>query len=317
MKSTVNLFALAASLLFTSCDQQETVSPAGAAATQSQDAVAAYTLANWMGSVDASLSLAQLSIPGTHDSGARFESIAGTAKCQTLTIGEQLNAGVRFLDVRCRHIDNSFTIHHGAVYQNLNFADVRAACLEFLRTNPTECIIMSIKEEHTPSNNSRTFEQTLNAFLQENPDTWYVGESVPTLGQVRGKIVLLRRYAATTPKGIDATNWADNTSFDITTPAAQLKVQDQYKVSDNNAKWTAMSTLLTETKASTTNRLYLNYASGYKPGLFGIPSITTVSNNINPRLTTFFTAQGKGRFGIIPMDFAESSRNSLIVKTNF
>ncbi|RPD45743.1 phosphatidylinositol-specific phospholipase C domain-containing protein [Hymenobacter sediminis] len=320
MKPTINLLApltIAASLLFTSCDQKETVSPAGATATSSQDAVAAYTLANWMGSVDATLSLAQLSIPGTHDSGARFESISGTAKCQNLTIGEQLNAGVRFLDVRCRHIDNSFTIHHGAVYQNLNFSDVRAACLEFLRANPTECIIMSIKEEHTPSNNTRTFEQTLNAFLQENPDKWYVGESVPTLGQVRGKIVLLRRYAATTPKGVDATNWADNTSFEINTSAAQLKVQDQYKVSDNNAKWTAMNTLLTEAKASTNNRLILNYASGYKPGLFGIPSITTVSNNINPRLTTFFTAQGKGRFGIIPMDFAEASRNSLIVKTNF
>ncbi|UOR03656.1 phosphatidylinositol-specific phospholipase C [Hymenobacter aerilatus] len=321
MKPSITfLSAVACATLLTSCDKQESIQPTSAGlgmATTTQSAVS-YSLNNWMGAVNANLSLSQLSIPGTHDSGARFEPISGTAKCQTLTIGEQLTAGVRFLDIRCRHIDNSFAIHHGAVYQNLNFDDVRTACLAFLQANPTECIIMSIKEEHTPSNNTRTFEQTLDTYLQKNLDKWYLSATVPTLGQARGKIVLLRRFSATaTPKGLDATAWADNTTFSISNGQAQLKVQDQYKVPDNATKWTAMTQLFGEAKAAAPGRLYLNFASGYKPGLFGIPNITTVSNNINPRLTTFFGAQTTGHFGIIPMDFAEANRNNLIVKTNF
>jgi len=312
--------ACAGTLLFSSCEKQEGMQPENAtlgAAAGTHDAVA-YSLTNWMGSASSTVLLSQLSIPGTHDSGALYEPVSGTAKCQNLTIAQQLNAGVRFLDVRCRHIDNGFAIHHGAIYQNLNFADVRNACLAFLNANPTECIIMSIKEEHTPSNNTRTFEQTLDTYLRENPDKWYLGESVPALSQVRGKIVLLRRFSATaTPKGINATAWLDNTTFDINTTAATLRVQDQYKVSDNAAKWTAMTQLFSSAKAAAPGRLYINYASGYKPGLFGIPNINTVANDINPRLSTFFGAQTTGHFGIVPMDFAEATRNDLIVKTNF
>ena len=67
-----------------------------------------YTLTDWMSAVNDSLKLSAISIPGTHDSGARYDPplLSGTAKCQDLTIREQLNAGTRFLDIRCRHIDN-------------------------------------------------------------------------------------------------------------------------------------------------------------------------------------------------------------------
>ena len=60
---------------------------------------------DWMSPLDGGLLLSQLSIPGTHDSGARFEPLSRTAKCQTLTIGQQLDAGARFLDIRCRHVN--------------------------------------------------------------------------------------------------------------------------------------------------------------------------------------------------------------------
>src|SRR5687767_7668450 len=74
---------------------------------------------NWLTPLDGNLPLSQFSIPGTHDSGALVEPVSGTAKCQNLSIADQLNAGVRFLDIRCRHINDAFAIHHGAVYQNM------------------------------------------------------------------------------------------------------------------------------------------------------------------------------------------------------
>lgn len=276
------------------------------------------SLTAWMGSVADNTSLAALSIPGTHDSGARTEPVSGTAKCQNLSIREQLDAGTRFLDIRCRHIDNAFAIHHGSIYQNLNFTDVLTACYSFLAANPTETVVMCVKEEYDPANNTRTFEQTFDSYTQLQPSKWYLGDAVPNLGSVRGKIVLLRRFGASaTPKGIEATNWSDNTTFSINNANSSLRVQDQYVVPDNNAKWTGITNLFTEAKNGNQSVLYLNFSSGYKSLIFGIPSITTVSNSINPQINTYFTNNTHGRYGIIPMDFAAADRNTLIINTNF
>jgi 1-phosphatidylinositol phosphodiesterase len=272
----------------------------------------------WMGLCNGNLSLSQLSIPGTHDSGARYEPLSGTAKCQNLTIAEQLNVGVRFLDIRCRHINNTFTIHHGQVYQNINFDDVLNAVIGFLTANPTESVLMSVKEEHTPENNTRSFEATFNAYVQQNPGKWYLKDTIPTLSQARGKIVLLRRFGASgLPKGIPATNWADNTTFNINNGSSQLRVQDYYAVSSTSAKWNAVLPILNEAPGANLQTLYLNFTSGYTSGLFGIPSITTVSNYVNPRIVTYFSSAPKGRYGTIPMDFVDSQKAALIFATNF
>lgn len=276
-----------------------------------------YTAANWMGAIADQTNLAKLSIPGTHDAGATQEPISGTAKCQNLSIADQLNAGVRYLDIRCRHIDNGFAIYHGAIYQKLNFTDVLNACLNFLNSNPTETIIMSVKEEHTPSGNTRSFEETFNSYVQQNPSKWDLGNTVPSLGSLRGKIKLLRRFAAAGTKGIDATNWADNTVFEINNAASAIKIQDFYNVNDTDSKWAKMETLLNEAKNDASNKLYLNYGSGYKAGIFGIPNINTIANAINPKVTAFFTANKSGRFGIIPLDFIDADRSKLILNTNF
>lgn len=106
---------------------------------------------NWMSQVLGSKKLSELNIPGTHESCARYGG--PLAACQTLSLQEQLEAGIRFIDIRCRHIGDGngndiFTIHHDVFYQNLTFGTgVRDVCIDFLKKNPTECIVMSIKEE--------------------------------------------------------------------------------------------------------------------------------------------------------------------------
>ncbi|MDF2567529.1 MAG: Phosphatidylinositol diacylglycerol-lyase [Oscillospiraceae bacterium] len=277
----------------------------------------AYTSSNWMSSLADNRSLTSISIPGTHDSGARYEPVAGTAKCQNLTIAEQLSAGVRFLDVRCRHIDNSFAIHHGNVYQNINFTDVVNACYSFLNSNPSETILMSVKEEYDASNNTRTFEQTFDSYVAGNPSKWYLSDAVPKLGSVRGKIVLVRRFgASSTPKGINCTTWGDNTTSTTSSGGTSIKIQDQYVVPDNAAKWTTAQNLLNEAKNQNSSWLYLNFMSGYKSLLFGIPSITTVSDYMNPQINTYFTNNTSGRFGVVIMDFATAALASKVYSTN-
>lgn len=313
---------LIAGLALFSCKKEQNITSLEESPRSKERAIAAvippnYSLSNWMGALSNNISIAQLSIPGTHDSGARTEPISGTAKCQNLSIGEQLSAGVRFLDIRCRHIDNGFAIHHGAIYQNLNFNDVINACIGFLNSNPTETIIMSVKEEHTASNNTRSFEQTFDSYVSQNSSKWDLGTGIPNLGDVRGKIKLLRRFGSGSAKGIDATNWADNTTFSINNSAANLKVQDFYNVNDVNTKWANVETQLNDAHNDNSNRLYLNFCSGYKAGIFGIPNINTVANSVNPKVTTFFNSHTSGKYGVVILDFVDGARSQLIANTNF
>jgi len=275
------------------------------------------SLAHWMGQIDGDRKLSSLSIPGTHDSGAVHELLRGTAQCQTLSIPDQLAAGVRFLDIRCRHVDNTFLIYHGFVDQHLTFAQVARDCLTFLQEHPSEAILMSIKEEYEPSRNTRSFPETFDAFVQKNGDRWFLGDSIPCLKDVRGKIVLLRRFTVPTgPRGIDASPWANDSTFSIPNRAAPLSIQDRYIVNEVGAKWEAVQSLYQESAASKGDILYLNFTSGFQPGLLGVPNIRKVSNTINPKLTSFFSNAGHHGFGVSVMDFVTPEICRLICNTN-
>lgn len=279
---------------------------------------AGIALEDWMAALPDSTSIAGLSIPGTHDSAALVEPISGIAKCQNLSLADQLRIGVRFLDIRCRHIGNGFAIHHGQIYQRMNFDEVLQVAKSFLAHHPGEVVVMSVKEEYDPTDNTRTFEQTFDTFLASYEGLWATGNTIPSLGQVRGKIVLLRRFpASSTPKGIYASGWHDNATFDVSVPGGKLRIQDQYVVPDNNGKWANITNLFNEATSPSPTTLYLNFTSGYKDLLFGIPSITTVSNGINPRISDYFSNNTRGRFGVVIMDFVDLGKSSLIVDTNF
>jgi len=270
-----------------------------------------------MSSIDDELLLSDLSIPGTHESAALHEPIAGTAKCQNLPLDEQLAAGVRYFDIRTRHLDDAFSIFHGPISELLSFDDVLATFSGFLDAHMSEAVIMSIKEESEPGNDTRSFEDTFASYVAKDPDRWYLGASVPTLGDVRGKIVLLRRFAATTsPLGLDASGWADDTTFTLTT-AATLRVQDAYQVSDDSAKWMAIGSLLTEAAMPVPSTLYLNYTSGYQTHS-GLPNTPDVANTINQQLDAFLAdpANAHVHLGVLAMDLVSDSRVAAVAATN-
>ncbi|GAA0537832.1 hypothetical protein GCM10009415_19570 [Chitinophaga japonensis] len=294
---------------------KRTTTYAGPDATEADGSV---PLNSWMATIPDHYSLAQLSLPGTHNACARYEPIGGTARCQALTLNEQLNAGIRFLDIRCRHVNNAFAIHHGAIYQRIRFEEVLAACANFLDNNPSECIIMSIKEEYTPSHNTRSFEQSFDAYARRYAAKWYLGAAIPPIGSVRGRIVLLRRFAASQAiKGIDASRWEHNATFTIHNAQSRIRVQDQFVVPDNQAKWHNSTALLQEASSRETETLYINFTSGYRPALFHIPDIQTVANVMSGHITDYFSAHPQGRYGIIAMDFADPRKAALIIATNY
>lgn len=257
---------------------------------------------NWMRSVDDGKSLAHITIPGTHQSCARY-SAAGIDSafviCQRQGIREQLqNHGVRFLDIRCKITEgrNSFAIHHGAVYQKLMFGDVLRQCKEFLDANPSETVLMRVKQEHkeSPWENDALFKEIFySQYVKECNPHWYLDSSVPTLGQVRGKIVLLGNVA-----GLGGIDWSD------------LDVQDDYypencwidfTFHDGHAKRTKIIDHAFKAKASTSGRIFVNFASWTCPPI----SISKLANQTLPLLYGALidgSPAGSG-YGVIAMDY--------------
>ncbi len=66
----------------------------------------------WMSDLNNSLLISELSIPGTHDSmtfKGDLASGAAMAQCQVISLEQQLEAGIRSLDIRLAHYENHYT----------------------------------------------------------------------------------------------------------------------------------------------------------------------------------------------------------------
>jgi len=269
--------------------------------------------ADWMRPLDGRQSLANLSIPGSHDSGARYNlcHLPDSARCQTLSIADQLDAGVRFLDIRCKLTHGRLAIYHGCANQHLDFSCVAETCRQFLGAHSNECLVVSIQRENGPTDG---FAAAVQAILDSHPDLWFTNDFVPTLAQARRRLVLLRRYAGAAV-GIDATHWPDNKTFTNTRGATSLAIQDEYKVWCNSHKWNAITNFLRRAAQSTDQSLYLNFTSGSHRTL-PYPRIRLTANNINPRLLSFARSTPTGHYGVVIMDFVTPDLCSAIINLN-
>ncbi|MGA0846253.1 MAG: RICIN domain-containing protein, partial [Luteolibacter sp.] len=157
-----------------------------------------------------------------------------------------------------------------------------------------------------------SFEATFDWYHSLNSSKWALGTQIPKLGDVRGKIVLVRRFGAINSKGIDASYWPDNRSFQ----SGSIDVQDNYQVGDNETKWSQISSALSAASNQVrADILHLNFCSGYRSFL-GIPNITNVSNSINPRVESYFASAAPGHYGCVIMDFATAARSAAIYNAN-
>lgn len=281
-------------------------------------------ISSWMGLVADAKKLSELSIPGTHDSASRYiDSTRLTT--QTAGIRDQLDAGIRFLDIRVGYTNDRFLLYHEKTYLNLRFGPLRDICSAFLKAHPRETIIMSLKkEDDAPSSGNKknvSFQARFQQYVDESPDLWYLGNAIPTLGDVRGKIVLFRRFRldkdTKTDVGINAFDgFPDNETKTIEGPP-KLRIQDEFGQlsTSKDSKFKAVEKILKEAVApGHRDVLYVNFSSaaGVIPRDFPL----AVANFINPRLVDYFTSNPKGRFGIIAMDFQTTELNTLIARTN-
>jgi len=218
----------------------------------------------WMARLSDGVRLSALSLPGTHDSAAHN---AGTyngipvardiVRTQSLTIQRQLEAGIRVLDIRNRHVGNKFYLHHGPVFLHQTFDEVLQQVTRFLAANPSETVLMRVKQEETPNGLTRhfeaTFEEYVNKFL---PYLWQPTSQNPTLGETRGKIVILQNFPGDRLWGLNY---------------YKFKIQDDFQLSSPwglHGKWESVKNHLNSARASSGNEFFVNYlsaASGAQP----------------------------------------------------
>ncbi|MFI8221264.1 phosphatidylinositol-specific phospholipase C [Streptomyces sp. NPDC085932] len=262
--------------------------------------------------------LADLSIPGTHDTMAR--DVTFVAETQQSALPEQLNAGVRALDIRARHFKDRFTIHHGVVYLNANFTDVLRQTTDFLKAHPRETILMRLKEEHTADGNTRSFAQTLRWYLEQNPDTaplardhlWWPADGeqpAPTLGEVRGKFVILQQFSG------------EGTDFGLSYHSPALNIQDAYDVPtlfDIKNKWDKAKGHLEEAASRNPQTLYVTFLSGV--GLGAHPHAVAAGalwfTGVNHHALHWFEGRDMIRSGVVMMDYPGPDLVSSILRYN-
>lgn len=181
----------------------------------------------WMKYVDGNKYLDELSIPGTHDSSTcsvdnDTEPQTSLAKCQQDYIPTQLLEGIRYFDIRLgKNNENGDPgIDHGICYLLkkdggfIHLSDVIGYFKTFLNENPSEALIMLVSR----GNDEATDDSVTTAFanvMDNNSDLFYTSSHVPTLNEVREKIVLLRRFKLAGDSvdghtwGLDLTEWDD------------------------------------------------------------------------------------------------------------
>lgn len=187
------------------------------------------TSLNWMSRLPDELPITELSIPGTHDAGTCNMGSATSKQDQQYHIDDLLRAGVRHLDVRTGGGDGSnpiIIIHskddaYNREGKNLTLDEVMGWVNSFLDENKQETVVLQLKEDlddkvYENWRGVATAEYFRDRASKPGSKIW-VGDHVPTLGEVRGKIVIMSRlyvdpvrFDVTDPKTGKAGKWAIN-----------------------------------------------------------------------------------------------------------
>ncbi|EFJ1803086.1 phosphatidylinositol-specific phospholipase C [Escherichia coli] len=208
---------------------------------------------DWQKKLSDNLTINEISIPGTHDSGSLYGG--DMVRTQSKSIYSQLQSGIRFLDIRLRHINNVMTIHHSFVYQHLGFGDVLEQIQKFLTENPSEFVLVRVKEDYDPTNNSRTFEETFHRYMTTYSKYIYIPQDqyvFPKVKDIRGKIIFLDQIPRSGEYGV----------FGVKYPQ-MFTIQDEYKLLTNfdlYRKWEYIKIFLEKAKEGKTG--IINYLSG-------------------------------------------------------
>ena len=259
---------------------------------------------NWMKNLPDTMNTKLLSIPGTHDSCARNflnETLAKQyyLRCQNWDILSQLNAGIRYFDLRP---GENFTIYH-YIHTLDNLNDTLETMVNFLNKYPSEFLIVRFQfQNHTCLTNE--IEECKIKFTKPVFDKYinyfYEGNDFPMIGKIRGKIFPLIEYF-TYENFLDWTKGIDNLFF----------LQDFYLLLNKKKDIKLKKKLIYE---------YMYIKNLTKPV---INHISAVPNYINSSMENLIILLNEVPFrynnyrGIFPINFPSEELVRHIIEQNF
>ena len=270
---------------------------------------------NWMSEIKDGTPLSDITMPGTHDSGTMSVDFPIWSKTQTMSVKDQLNIGVRYIDLRLEHVSdvyyNAQVVHGSSKCWNsggghLTLYEVLEDVYSFLNSNPSETVIVSVKQDAGDDINALA--KDVNTLIDLRSDYWFTGSYTPSLGNVRGKCVLATRISEI-GRGISL-SWGDQGSDGGAVDSGWMKVQDRYKMG-SSSKWSsAVKPMLDETKPN--GVWYVNFLSTTGGGIAGVESN---ASSMNLYFRTYELMNNKC-YGIIAIDYATDDLCAKIYKAN-
>jgi len=284
--------------------------------------------ADWMAQLPDRNKISVVTIPGTHDSATKNVGLAYFSKCQSFTIERQLESGYRYLDIRLAVDGGQLKLMHGfnecrvggaPWSETMYLEDVLSQCYSFLDEHPTEFIIFAVKQEHGRESVNE-FERLLASFVMQEPERWLLTDKIPTVGEARGKLILMRRYEDKAGLGASAGMpilWeeqgnrkdTDKNIAEENNGTYTLWVQDRYKY-DVDTKWAAFVAGQESDKIDTVN-MSIHFLSTNGDTLYGHPY--KYAKELNEK----FMSEDLDLSGWIIMDFASAPMAEKVYSENF
>ena len=287
---------------------------------------------NWMTLLDDNTKVALLTIPGTHD--AATSTCSAMGKCQTLTIPQQLECGVRAFDLRPT-MDNNTTlgnIYHTILDTGVSMADAMTYFDNFLKAHPGEGIIVLMRYESERqifgSISEDYYKSAMKNFLWDNKiyqSRMAAFNKSMTMKDLRGRILIISRNDLSPVSTFETayTQWSHSNSVGEalyiygTGGLGRIYVQDMYSTAQNGNSSEAdflakkkelvckLMDITVPFREGDQNNWVINYCSGYAGSALASDSYAKNAASTNPATLEHIRANtGKGFTGIVMMDYA-------------
>ncbi|KAL5611648.1 hypothetical protein BROUX41_000770 [Berkeleyomyces rouxiae] len=277
---------------------------------------------NWMGKISSDISVSAISIPGTHASMTVTLGNHLDDQCQNTNLEQQLDGGIRYLDLKARRHGDRLHIFNGGRSTAYDLGDVFETSIKFLEQHETEFIIMCLTKDSW-RDGSHVFETLVqdsyvNAetdlgkkirkrlYIPKNPKDF----SYPTLGEIRGKLLIIQDFTTETPG-----------RFGIPFKSDKLVVSNWKTASKfvgMSAKWGTVESSIKKANDNSKNNLHITYTSvsrGIAP-FRAAAGPKTEDKGLNDRLADYITAGNVARTGVVVMDFPGKKLVDMIIERN-
>lgn len=185
----------------------------------------------WMKSLPDSTPVNEMAIAGAHDAatGHGFAGVAGVfagpfAKTQSAKIPELWNLGIRAYDFRPGMHGGELRIYHGPIRTKLSLSSALGMIADKLKDNPSEMAVIIMRMEK-PSEDWGP--EVARAISESGLEVTGFRENL-TLGESRGKALIISRDSVPHPDVALITGWRHDTIAAARIGRTEIGVQDVY-----------------------------------------------------------------------------------------